>query len=95
MPAGRVHIVTGRQCHKAWLCGRHKTVPSPPTARLSITFWSIAIGAAIVNTEQNGVVYNDGLQDILIWTSNVPGSAAPGEVPTSSPAPGAPPAPAS
>ncbi|RUP05585.1 MAG: DUF1942 domain-containing protein [Mycobacterium sp.] len=49
----------------------------------------------VTGAAPNGVVYNDGLQDILIWTSNVPGSAAPGEVPTSSPAPGAPPAPAS
>ena len=23
----------------------------------------------------NGVVYNDGLQDILMWTSNVPGTS--------------------
>ena len=36
----------------------------------------------------NGVVYNDGLQDILIWTSNVPGSSpeqpstAPGQLPS-------------
>ncbi|ORV59194.1 MPT63 family protein [Mycobacterium fragae] len=42
----------------------------------------------------NGVVYNDGLQDILIWTSNVPGAAAPGAPPNTGPAPGAPPAPA-
>ena len=41
----------------------------------------------------NGVVYNDGMQDILIWTSNVPGSAGNG-APDSSPAPGAPPSPA-
>jgi Domain of unknown function (DUF1942) len=42
----------------------------------------------------NGVVYNDGLQDILIWTSNVPGAPAPGAPPNTNPAPGAPPAPA-
>jgi hypothetical protein len=42
----------------------------------------------------NGVVYNDGLQDILMWTSNVPGAAAPGVPPNSAPAPGAPPGPA-
>jgi hypothetical protein len=33
----------------------------------------------------NGVVYNDGLQDILMWTSNVPGtsmSGQPGMTPT-------------
>src|SRR6201991_2891493 len=35
----------------------------------------------------NGVVYNDGMQDILMWTSNVPGTSAPGATPNS---PGAP-----
>jgi hypothetical protein len=33
----------------------------------------------------NGIVYNDGLQDILMWTSNVPGtpmSGQPGMTPT-------------
>jgi hypothetical protein len=40
----------------------------------------------------NGVVYNDGLQDILIWTSNMPGASAPGAPPNENPAPnGAPP----
>jgi uncharacterized protein DUF1942 len=42
----------------------------------------------------NGVVYNDGLQDVLMWTSNVPGTSAPGEPGNTGPAPGAPPAPA-
>jgi hypothetical protein len=42
----------------------------------------------------NGVVYNDGLQDILIWTSNVPGASAPGTPPSENPAPGALPGPA-
>jgi Domain of unknown function (DUF1942) len=42
----------------------------------------------------NGVVYNDGLQDILIWTSNVPGASAPGAPANAGPAPGAPPGPA-
>jgi hypothetical protein len=42
----------------------------------------------------NGVVYNDGLQDILIWTSNVPGASAPGAPPNAGPAPGALPGPA-
>ncbi|MBW0014027.1 MPT63 family protein [Mycobacterium sp.] len=57
----------------------------------------------VTGAPPNGVVYNDGLQDILIWTSNVPGASGPSApgapsspapgVP-SSPAPGAPPAPA-
>ena len=37
----------------------------------------------------NGVAYNDGLQDILLWTSNVPGNPAPGAPPNTGPAPGA------
>jgi hypothetical protein len=48
----------------------------------------------------NGVVYNDGFQDILIWTSNMPGASGYGSPyssgygsPYSSPAPGAPPSP--
>ncbi|AYE95852.1 hypothetical protein C0J29_14600 [Mycobacterium paragordonae] len=48
----------------------------------------------VTGAAPNGVVYNDGLQDILIWTSNVSGSSVPGEMPNSSPAPGALPAPA-
>lgn len=44
----------------------------------------------VTGAPPNGVVYNDGNQDILIWTSNVEG--APGA--PNSPAPGAPPAPA-
>ena len=46
----------------------------------------------VTGAPPNGVVYNDGLQDILIWTSNVPGTSAPG-APNSSPVPGAPPSP--
>ena len=46
----------------------------------------------VTGTPPNGVVYNDGMQDILIWTSNVEGGSAPGA--PNSPAPGAPPAPA-
>ena len=53
----------------------------------------------------NGVVYNDGLQDILMWTSNMPGASSntpgaaqnmpgTGEPGSSGPAPGALPAPA-
>lgn len=49
----------------------------------------------VTGAPPNGVVYNDGLQDILIWTSNVPGAAGPGESPSPSPAPGGLPAPAS
>jgi len=47
----------------------------------------------VTGAPPNGVVYNDGLQDILMWTSNVPGASAPG-TPSASPAPGAPPSPA-
>ncbi|HTY29834.1 MPT63 family protein [Mycobacterium sp.] len=46
----------------------------------------------VTGAPPNGVVYNDGMQDILIWTSNVPGGSAP--APSVSPAPGQPPAPA-
>jgi hypothetical protein len=46
----------------------------------------------VTGAPPNGVVYNDGMQDILIWTSNVPGGSAP--APSTSPAPGAPPGPA-
>jgi hypothetical protein len=50
----------------------------------------------------NGIVYNDGLQDILMWTSNVPGTSmssepgmtGSGEPSDSGPLPGALPAPA-
>jgi hypothetical protein len=38
----------------------------------------------------NGIVYNDGLQDILMWTSNVPGTSMPGEPATSMPGSGEP-----
>jgi Domain of unknown function (DUF1942) len=59
----------------------------------------------VTGAPPNGVAYNDGMQDILIWTSNVPGASTPG-APNSapgapntapgapSPAPGQPPAPA-
>ena len=49
----------------------------------------------VTGAPPNGVVYNDGLQDILMWTSNVPGGAGPGAPANSTPAPGAPPGPAS
>lgn len=47
----------------------------------------------VTGAPANGVVYNDGLQDILIWTSNMPGSATPSEPSSSNPVPGAPPTP--
>jgi Domain of unknown function (DUF1942) len=47
----------------------------------------------VTGAPPNGVVYNDGLQDILIWTSNVPGASALGAPQNSSPAPGALPGP--
>ena len=40
----------------------------------------------VTGAPPNGVVYNDGMQDILMWTSNVPGTSAPGAAPN---APGA------
>ncbi|KKC00679.1 MPT63 family protein [Mycobacterium nebraskense] len=46
----------------------------------------------VTGAPPNGVVYNDGMQDILMWTSNVQGGSTPG-APNASPAPGAPPAP--
>jgi hypothetical protein len=46
----------------------------------------------VTGAPPNGVVYNDGLQDILIWTSNVQGTSAPGET-NSLPVPGALPSP--
>ena len=41
----------------------------------------------VTGAPPNGVVYNDGMQDILMWTSNVPGTSAPNGQPNS---PGAP-----
>src|SRR3984893_11038838 len=55
----------------------------------------------VTGAPPNGVVYNDGMQDILMWTSNVPGASTPGAAPNSpaappsaTPAPGALPGPA-
>jgi uncharacterized protein DUF1942 len=62
--------------------------PIPQGSESSGTLYFDVTGAA-----PNGVVYNDGLQDILIWTSNVPGEASMPSSPTSSPVPGAPPSP--
>jgi len=48
----------------------------------------------VTGAPPNGVAYNDGLQDILLWTSNVPGNPAPGTSPNAGPAPGGLPGPA-
>ncbi|UMB72167.1 MPT63 family protein [Mycobacterium paraterrae] len=79
--------------------------PIPQGSESKGTLYFDATGAP-----PNGVVYNDGLQDILMWTSNVPGSstpngpaamtpgqpgmAGPNEPGNAGPAPGALPAPA-
>jgi hypothetical protein len=47
----------------------------------------------VTGAPPNGVVYNDGMQDILIWTSNMSTGMEPG-APAQSPAPGALPSPA-
>jgi hypothetical protein len=46
----------------------------------------------VTGAPPNGIAYNEGTQDVLIWTSNEQGGSAP--MPNASPAPGAPPAPA-
>jgi hypothetical protein len=46
----------------------------------------------VTGAPPNGVAYNDGGQDVLIWTSNMPGASTPG-APNASPAPGALPGP--
>ncbi|MEM6109229.1 MPT63 family protein [Mycobacterium sp. 050272] len=48
----------------------------------------------VTGAPPNGVVYNEGTQDILIWTSNMQGGSEPGAAPNTTPAPGQPPAPA-
>jgi hypothetical protein len=58
--------------------------PIPQGSESTGTLYFDATGAP-----PNGVVYNDGLQDILIWTSNMPGTSASG-TPYSSSVPGAP-----
>jgi hypothetical protein len=62
--------------------------PIPQGSESTGTLYFDVTGAA-----PNGVVYNDGMQDILIWTSNMQGPPAPG-APIPNPAPGAPPGPA-
>ena len=69
--------------------GSLNPAPIPQGSESTGTLYFDATGAP-----PNGVVYNDGMQDILMWTSNVPGAAGPGAPATSSPAPGAPPGPA-
>ena len=76
--------------------------PLPQGSEAKGTLYFDATGAP-----PNGVVYNDGMQDVLMWTSNVPGTSTPNgpgtvvpgmngptEPDNTSPAPGAPPAPA-
>ena len=46
----------------------------------------------VTGAPPNGVAYNEGTQDILIWTSNMQGGSAP--APSTSPAPGGLPGPA-
>jgi hypothetical protein len=48
----------------------------------------------VTGAPPNGVVYNDGMQDILMWTSNMQGGSEPAAPNSPAPAPGAPPAPA-
>src|ERR1700757_492664 len=67
--------------------GSLNPAPIPQGQESTGTLYFDVTGAA-----PNGVAYNDGGQDILIWTSNVPGGSAP--APSATPAPGAPPAPA-
>lgn len=74
---------------KATVPGGLNPAPIPQGSESTGTLYFDVTGAPA-----NGVVYNDGLQDILIWTSNIPGEATPSESP-SSPAPGGLPAPAS
>jgi hypothetical protein len=69
--------------------GSLNPAPIPQGSESSGTLYFDVTGAP-----PNGVVYNDGMQDILIWTSNVPGASAPGAPQNSSPAPGALPGPA-
>jgi Domain of unknown function (DUF1942) len=54
--------------------------PIPQGSESKGTLYFDATGAP-----PNGVVYNDGLQDILMWTSNVPGTSMQGDPGTSTP----------
>jgi Domain of unknown function (DUF1942) len=65
--------------------GSLNPAPIPQGSESTGTLYFDATGAP-----PNGVVYNDGMQDILMWTSNVPGASTPGAPENSSPAPAAP-----
>ncbi|OBG32546.1 MPT63 family protein [Mycobacterium sp. E3198] len=67
--------------------GSLNPAPIPQGQESTGTLYFDATGAP-----PNGVVYNDGMRDILMWTSNVPGGTAPS--PSATPPPGQPPAPA-
>jgi hypothetical protein len=69
--------------------GSLNPAPIPQGSESTGTLYFDATGAP-----PNGVVYNDGLQDILMWTSNVPGTSSPGASQNSTPPPGALPGPA-
>src|ERR1700761_7685020 len=76
--------------------GSLNPAPIPQGSESTGTLYFDATGAP-----PNGVVYNDGMQDILMWTSNVPGTSTPGVAQNSPgapantpPAPGTPPGPA-
>jgi hypothetical protein len=63
--------------------------PIPQGSESTGTLYFDATGAP-----PNGVVYNDGLQDVLIWTSNIQTPTAPGMPVAPSPVPGGLPSPA-
>jgi hypothetical protein len=54
--------------------------PIPQGSESKGTLYFDATGAP-----PNGIVYNDGLQDILMWTSNVPGTSMQGDPGTATP----------
>src|SRR6201998_3076842 len=68
--------------------GSLNPAPIPQVSEPAGTLYCDVTGAP-----PNGVVYNDEMQDILIWTSNMSPGSAPG-APNSSPAPGTLPGPA-
>ncbi|OBK31612.1 hypothetical protein A5634_13625 [Mycobacterium asiaticum] len=74
---------------KASAPGSLNPAPIPQGSESTGTLYFDVTGAP-----PNGVAYNDGFQDVLIWTSNVAGEPSPGTPPNSGPAPGGLPAPA-